>query len=354
MHATNIFEGESYAAQMAIVVYSQLMKGSEVSYESVRAEYEGGREMSSSIACYEHYGDLKKAFMHVRKALLDKLPGSIEESGNNRHKTFRYVGTDSDPLADLRNAAAIRDLRSYWDFCQDSAGLMPMSWLEHYFRNTRDLLEIKRSRSRGTRVISTDERSLHNIEMLPIFYDAIKRKEVLSVTYKAFDQEPEVLTFHPHHLKEFNGRWHVYGFAEGKRKKDGFGLPLDRIEGAPTRVEGKYIAPTPGFYESSFRQRIGVSHSPKNPVETVRIRAYGKYFFGLITTKYIHESQQVVTPLGVYDGEEYGEVEITVEINNEFFGRIFHMGENLEVVSPQSVRDMFKDRVRKLNNRYSD
>lgn len=74
---------------------------------------------------------------------------SIEEHGNNRCKHFRYIGEDNDPLADLRNAKIVNDLKQYWRFCQDSAGFFPASWLEFFFKDCKDLLDINKKRQKA-------------------------------------------------------------------------------------------------------------------------------------------------------------------------------------------------------------
>ena len=43
----------------------------------------------------------------------------LETSGNNRNMHYRYIGKENDPLADIRNAKVINNLRQYWKFCQD-------------------------------------------------------------------------------------------------------------------------------------------------------------------------------------------------------------------------------------------
>lgn len=71
--------------------------------------------------------------------------------GNNRRQKMRYVGEDKDPLREMRMAKAINDIRQYWYFCQDAAGLLPTSWLEHFLQGSADLLEINRRRKRASR-----------------------------------------------------------------------------------------------------------------------------------------------------------------------------------------------------------
>ena len=87
------------------------------------AEHLSVNNMRYCISTCDKYGELKKAFRDVRNAIKLKIGDDcIEEQGNNRTKKYRYIGADDDPLADLRNANAINDLKQYWEFYQDSAG----------------------------------------------------------------------------------------------------------------------------------------------------------------------------------------------------------------------------------------
>lgn len=121
---------------------------------------------------------------HSKKAVSEKVGNDcFEEDGNNRNKRFRYIGKDNDPLADMRNAKAINNLRQYWKFCQDSAGFFPKSWLEYFFKDCQDLLDMKAKRQKGEQVISASlDRILTNIEYLPSLYEAITNKMVWRLT----------------------------------------------------------------------------------------------------------------------------------------------------------------------------
>lgn len=76
--------------------------------------------------------------------------------------------------------------------------------------------------------------------------------------------------------------------------------------------------------------------------------------FNLIETKKLHPSQITVKPYGEYDGVNYGEFQIHVEVNNELIGRILQMGAGLEVISPSTVRDVFRQRSANIADLYKD
>ena len=351
----NIFYGVGSRSRYAKLIYSRLMSREWINYAEVLAEDVKGKpeEYQYKRSYIRTYNELKKAFMDVRKAIGREY---IEEIGNNRDKKFRYIGKDDDPLRDMRNAKAIKDIKKYYEFCQDSAGFFPTSWLDYFLKDSRDLLNIKARRRRGGQFISASlDRQLKNIDMLPQLYEAIRNKRVLSIRYKPYDETEMELTFHPHFLKEYNGRWHLMGHAEGKTPENVFNLAIDRIVGTPEVMNDKEYIPAPEhFYEQYFENLVGVTHKDDHKAEDVHIRAYTNYIFNLTDTKPIHPSQYVSMPWGQHENGEYGEFVVHVEINNEFIGRILMMGDKLEVVAPEDARKIFKGRVAELAKRYSN
>lgn len=342
----------------AQVTYKRLMSRKWVTYADIMADYLGlksSKELTCNVSNCDNYGELKKAFRDIRKAIIEKVgDGCFEDEGNNRNKRFRYIGMENDPLADMRNAKVINNLRQYWKFCQDSAGFFPKSWLEYFFKDCQDLLEMRARKQKGQQVISASlDRILANIEYLPMLYEAIVNKQVLEIDYKPFGGEQETLIFHPHYLKEYNGRWNLFGHAEDHSPENGYNIPLDRIQTKPREKSKIEYIPAPSmFYEQFFKDIVGVSHTKNAAQYDIVIRAHTYYIYKLTETKPIHQPQEIITPWGEHEDGTYGEFSIHVEVNNELIGRILQMGAGLEIVSPLEVRDLFTQRVKYLAKLY--
>lgn len=357
MQRKNLFDGESYKAEFAIIIYRWLMSRRWVTYADIMADRLGCStgELPANLSNCDGYGELKKTVGIVKKSICETVGNDcFEEEGNNRNKRFRYVGKDNDPLADMRNAKAINNLRQYWKFCQDSAGFFPKSWLEYFFKDCQDLLDMKAKRQKGEQVISASlDRILTNIEYLPSLYEAITNKTVMEIDYKPYDEEAVTLMFHSHYLKEYNGRWHLFGHAEGREPEYGYNIALDRIQSKPReRSIVEYVPAPKHFYDEFFKDIVGVSHKMDAQKEHIVIRARSLYIYKLIDTKPLHQSYTVVRPFAQYEDGEYAEFSVDVEPNNEFYGRILQMGAGLEVVSPESVRNEIAQRVHNLADLY--
>lgn len=357
MPTKNIFAGFGARSEFVNLIYSELMKREFVSYADILALYCGRpKGYYDRIACNSEtgYGELKKAFPEILKALEKACPGCIENNGQSKGKAYRYIGSDDDPLSEERKAVVQKSVEDYVSFCKASAGILPASWFSAFFENTQLLLDTKREAEDGVLHIRTGlEQNLTNIELLPVFNKAITDKKVLRFSYQRFGQEPFELIFHPQYLKEYNGRWFVFGEAN-REPYQAYNVPLDRIVGDVTIVEGVEYIPAPkGFYQVFFNNIIGVTHEKDAIIEQVVIRTKTEYQHGLLLTKPLHHSQRVILPFGEHEDGCYGEVALTIEPNRELRGKILAYGQYLEVMQPISLRKQLKDVLEKQIMQYS-
>lgn len=359
MTTKNIFIGFGLKAEFVNRIYNELMRREFLTYADILAAYHGRpKGYYDKISCNSEtgYGELKKAFPDVLKAMREYDPLCIEDNGKvGKGKAYRYVGESDDPLAEERQAVEQKRVEDYVAFCKASAGILPTSWFSSFFERTQLLLETNRETESGVcQIQSSLEQNLNNIDLLPTFYKAISNKQVLRFNYQQFGQEPFTLTFHPQFLKEYNGRWFVFGDADREPYK-AYNVPLDRIVGEVHEVTDiEYIPAPKGFYQEFFRNIVGVTHEKDAKVEDVIIRTKSEYQHGLLLTKPLHHSQEEVLPFGEHDGIWYGEVRLTIEPNRELRGRIFQYSENLEVIKPESLRQLIKDSIIKLRLIYEE
>ena len=373
MPTKNIFAGTGIKTIFVNILYGELMKREFVTLADImclKRRYPKGfydNNPKATLSREMFYGDLKKASSELIKALERACPGCINDNGKKgKGKAFRYVGEKDDPLSAERQAIEQKRIEDYVEFCKASACILPSSWFSSYFENTQLLLDTNREVESGMNIIQSSlEQNLTNIDLLPVFYKAISNRQVLRFNYQRFGQEPFALTFHPQFLKEYNGRWFVFGEAERQRVGEqssgirepyqAYNVPLDRIVGEVSEADGVEYIPAPkGFYQEFFNNIIGVTHEKDVKVEEVIIRTKSEYQHGLLLTKPLHHSQEEVLPYGEHDGLWYGEIKLTIEPNRELRGRILLYGENLEVISPLSLREQIKEILRRQMQHYSE
>lgn len=362
MTTKNIFAGVGVRTTFVNIFYDELMKREFVTLADImcikrrlpKGFYDNNPKATLSKEMY--YGDLKKASSEVVKALEQVSPGCVEDNGKTgKGKAFKYSGKSDDPLAAERQAIEQKRIEDYVAFCKASAGILPYSWFSSYFENTQLLLDTNREVESGASYIrSSLEQNLTNIDLLPVFNKAITDRQVLRFSYQSFGQEAFELIFHPQFLKEYNGRWFVFGEAD-REPYHAYNVPLDRIVGEVNPVESiEYIAAAKGFYQQFFNSIIGVTHEKGAKVEEVVIRTKSEYQHGLLLTKPLHHSLEETIPFGEHDGQWYGEVKLAIEPNRELRGRILMYGENLEVMQPLRLREQIKEILTKQLENYND
>lgn len=370
MSSKNIFEGQSVRALFAHYVYEELRKRKYVYLVDILCIYYKRDKSYYNFHTYSSdkaYIQLKKAFPEVVKALQKVEPGCVIDNGKvGKGRAYRYVGKADDPLAAERQAVVQKTVEDYVEFCKASAGIMPASWFSSFFENTQLLLDTERESESGKTLIrSSLEQNLTNIHLLPVFYKAITDRHVLRFFYQRFGQEPFELTFHPQFLKEYNGRWFVFGDAERllvdeqdeaiRETFKVYNVPLDRIVGDVSMIDNvEYLPAEKGIYQRFFNDIIGVTHEKGAKVEQVVIRTKTAYQHGLLLTKPLHHSQKETLAFGKYEDGEYGEVTLTIEPNRELRGKILAYGQYLEVIHPQSLREQLKDIIKQQMMQYSD
>lgn len=315
------------------------------------------------------YDELKNAIKELRKLLEWKGCQLVTSKDSSDKRLVSYTlkkkdGVD-DPLEEELTYVKKLVLKDYVDFCKNADGFIPDPLFFHFF-HMHPLLRDKIHRStEGKQLVQTGANTiLKNIEMLPDFFEWILNKQVVKLTMAPFALPRCELVIHPQFIKEFNGRWYVYGYCvrDGKDIFDVFSLPLDRIIGTPKIVNVKYKDAAPGTYDEYFRDIIGVTHGFHDGdrekteswgLQKVVIRIHTEYMYGLVTTKKFHHSQVITVPYGKHDDDkEYGEIVLKVEPNNELLGKIRQMGTALEVMEPKELREKMASDIECMYNRY--
>ena len=357
MSKKNVFAGQSTKALFAHLVYEELMKRGFVSNVDILCIYYHRDKSYYDLHTYNSdkaYKQLNKAFPEVIRALEEVERGCVIDNGKTgKGKAFRYIGESNDPLAAERQAIEQKRIEDYVAFCKASAGILPSSWFSSYFENTQLLLDTNREAESGeSHIRSSLEQNLTNIDLLPLFNKAITERQVLHFSYQRFGQEAFELIFHPQFLKEYNGRWFVFGEAN-REPYQAYNVPLDRIVSEVEPVDDvEYIPAEKRFYQLYFKNIIGVTHENNAKIEQVVIRTKSEYQHGLLLTKPLHHSQKETLPFGEHDSQWYGEITLTIEPNRELRGKILAYGQYLEVIQPQILREQIKKIILLLQEQY--
>ena len=190
-----------------------------------------------------------------------------------------------------------------------------------------------------------DRIMLEEIPLGTAFLDAIieamKQNVELKVDYQRYEdkQEEHLQTFHiqPYALKVFNRRWYLLGYLkeqEGLRT-----IALDRILDLKV-LKNSFKLPEDFDVRKYFADVVGIYVNKDCPVTKVKIRAYGVQADYLRSTP-LHKSQS--------DSHskrgEFAEFTYRLCITPDFESQLLAMGENVEVLEPESLREKMKKRI---------
>ena len=219
-------------------------------------------------------------------------------------------------------------------------GMPHFEWMEEILSKLEDKFHLKGAEDS---VIGFEQNlDLKGLENITPLFEAIVNKQVLNIRYKSFKaNKPITCEIHPYFLKQYNNRWFLFGWNTEFGMITNFAL--DRIE-AISPMLGEY-RPKPANvdFDEYFEDIVGVTITQGAKVEHIVMRvAPDQYPY--IINKPLHSSQHN------YDKEF--RISIDVKPNKELIALLLSFGSQLEVLEPQSVRDMMREHVKTLNKFY--
>ena len=219
-------------------------------------------------------------------------------------------------------------------------GMPHFEWMEELLSKLEDTFHLKGS---DDSVIGFEQNlDLKGLENITPLFEASVNKQVLQIRYKSFKaNKPVTCEVHPYFLKQYNNRWFLFGWNTEFQAITNFAL--DRIE-AVSPLFAEYIEKPSGInFDEYFDDIVGVTILKDKHIEHIVMRvAPDRYPY--IKNKPLHSSQHN------YDKEF--RISIDVIPNNELIALLLSFGSQLEVLEPQSVREMMRDHVKTLNKFY--
>ena len=205
----------------------------------------------------------------------------------------------------------------------------------------------------GWRAFSLETNSrLRNFDQLGSFINAIVVNNPLKIHYLIQYEYERVFLFQPYFLKQYNGRWFLFGWNYDFEHKDGTkgiiqNLAIDRI--IEKRIDksrfSQLYPPRKNDidFDHYFDDIIGVTKYPWSKAEHITIKAKDKNDRFRLETKPIHITQK--------KGVDEDTFTIDVCPNPELYA-VLRQFEHIEIVSPQSVREEFLTRLGYIQAQY--
>ncbi len=194
-------------------------------------------------------------------------------------------------------------------------------------------------------IVGFDENiDLKGRDYFAVLFSAINNKQVLAITYKNFKrQENQHFIVHPYYLKQYNSRWFLIGFSEIINRLSVFAF--DRI--IEINVERReYIDNLRYDFNEYFDDMIGVSKSNDAQMEIVELWVSLERW-PYIETKPLHGSQRIIK----YDKTGVV-IQLNIYVNRELEQLILSFGDDIRVISPQSLKRTIHEKIYKAYKNY--
>jgi predicted DNA-binding transcriptional regulator YafY len=180
-------------------------------------------------------------------------------------------------------------------------------------------------------------------EFLPQLYESIIGKNKVVFKYKSFKSvDFKERSVSPLLLKEYRNRWYLISFDESKN--DIITFALERMDNLQSTQETSII-PQDFDPKKYFEFSTGITAYQGIP-ELIEIRADS------ISAKYIqsqpfHHSQELLT-----ENDEYSIFQLKVFISEELIRSFLSFGGEIEVLAPERLRLILKQRSTQLYQKY--
>ena len=224
-------------------------------------------------------------------------------------------------------------------------GIPTNAWLEEVISNLEYRFGVK---ANSENLIAFEQNDmLKGLEHLAGIIDATINHQTLEIVYQSYWGEKRNIVVYPYYVKQYNGRWFLFGLNDEKGRIESYAL--DRIESYASSTN-TFVENATTDFASYFDDVIGVS-VPYGDVATEEVvLRFSPQRFPYVLSKPIHSSQRVLS--------EPNTVSIHVKPNRELSQQILSFIPDVEVLSPEwlrnEIRDKLKDNLQKYLSMHED
>jgi predicted DNA-binding transcriptional regulator YafY len=181
-------------------------------------------------------------------------------------------------------------------------------------------------------------------DYLPLLLGAVRNSLNTTFQYSSFiTGKPKLRKVVPLLLKEYRNRWYLVSFDT--EKKDIITYALDRMS---ELVVSEEIAEKPSDFDPDkyFKYTVGITADNKSRPEKVVLKAEN------IAAKYIDSQPFHPSQIISKEGKNRTTFEMEVFVSEELIRAILSYGGEVEVVSPQILRERIIVRLKSMNGLY--
>lgn len=163
---------------------------------------------------------------------------------------------------------------------------------------------------------------------------AIKNHLQVKFTYEKFwEEEFTSRMVEPYALKEFKNLWYV--LAKDSKDNNIKTFALDRISELDI-LKKKFQFPKDFDVNKQFQNCFGIISPNEDKVQDI-ILSFDPYQGKYLKKMPLHHTQEILI-----DNEEELQIQLKIYITHDFVMELLSYGQNVEVISPKSLRDQLK------------
>jgi len=186
--------------------------------------------------------------------------------------------------------------------------------------------------------------SFRGVDNIGVLLQAIKNRMVINFNHLNYSTGNSAhYSVDPYLLKEFEGRWYLFGYVSEKKDFRTFGL--DRISDIEVTNTSFKRTPQRESAVNRFDDIYGLTYTPNQqnpPKETVSFRCNSDYILNHFLALPLHYSQKADNMI----------ISLRLIINPELENKLLSYGEQIEVLAPETLRKTMKRRLAEAGKQY--
>lgn len=274
------------------------------------------------------------------------LISPLNDSGRDLSKrTFINHRKEIESIFDITISCDSRDGHKYYIEDRDTLDKDHLkSWMLSTFSLSSILLDAK---SLNNRIIS--ERIPKGNNFLILIIEAMKENKCLMMEYKSFYKEASnKVAIEPYFIKSYKQRWYLVAKFMDDEAKPLRIYAFDRII-ALEKLNDVFEMDTKITAKEYFKDSFGIEVNEDDyGVDDIKIKVYNNHYKSdYFRTLPLHHTQRETKKC-----KEYSIFEYHLQPSIDFMQEIFSHGAEVEILSPDYLREHAKDELSKALERY--
>ena len=283
---------------------------------------------------------IREDIKYMRDRMSYKAP-IVAYQYNGKKCYYRYSDPDFHIYNNVLSVTDINKLQSVIDMLARFRGTATNVWLEEVISNLEYRFGLK---SNAEHLVSFEQNEqLKGVEHLADIIDATINHQTLEIVYLTFKGKEITMTIYPYYVKQYNGRWFLYGLNDELNKISN--LALDRIQSY--EHSEKAFKKNESYDFSTYFDDVMGATIPNDDVkkETIGLR-FSANRFPYVISKPIHKYQKLVDDINCV-------VEIQVRPTRELDQQLFSFIPDVEILYPEWYRQQIKEKIAENLKKYS-